>query len=166
MGITVEYSTEYLKASDPLTYGRMDPDVTAQKLHVQEFNFTQGAAAGDEGSSAGLMYFQPGRYVFFPKLSQVQWTAFGSSRVMDIGFSAYTGEDAVAVAAAPVAFDADIDVSSAGIAAMGSDVAANTGGCFTIKSSTGFSIMALVTGGTIPIAARLQGHIAFAKVGS
>ncbi len=166
MAVTVEYSTEYLKASDPRTYGVMDPDVTAQKLHVQEFNFTQGAAAGDDGSSVGLMYFQPGRYVFYPKLSQIQCSAFGASRVMDIGFSAYTGEDAVAVSAAPIAFDENIDISAAIIAAMGSDVAANTGGIFTIKSSSAFSIVALVTGGTIPAAARLTGHIAYAKVGS
>lgn len=165
MAVTTEYSTEYLKASDPRTYGRMDPDVTAQKLYVQEFNFTQGGAAGDANSTQGLMYFEPGRYVFFTKLSTLQWSGFGASRVLDVGFSAYTAEDGTSVAVAANSWDDNVDVSSAGIATLGSDVAAGTGGILTIKSSSAFSIFATVTGGTIPAAATLNGHIAYAKVG-
>lgn len=166
MAVTNEKSTEYNKVSDPRTYGRMSAEDTAQKVHFQEFNFTQGAAAGDATSTMAFFRFEPGRYKFFPRQSTVQWSAFGASRVLDIGIGAYTAEDGAAVSAAANSWDDNIDVSAAGIADMGSDLAAGTGGAITILSSTAFDVYATVAGGTIPIAATLNGHIAFAKVGS
>lgn len=166
MAVTNESSAEYLKQTDPRTNGVLDPQNSAQKVYKQEFNFTQGAAAGDDGSGALLLQLPPGRVKFYPLESAIQWSAFGASRVLDVGVAAYVGEDGVTVAAAPVAFDTDIDVSSAGKAKLGSDVAAATGAVFEYNSTEGVDVVVLCTGGTIPAAATLKGYLTYAVVGA
>lgn len=165
MAVTTENSPEFLQATDPRTNGKMDPEVTPQKIKFARFTFTQGAAAGDIGSTMGLVQLPAGRIVVFPKASLLQWSAFGASRTLDVGFAGYTGEDGVAVSGSAVAFDDDIDVSAAGVAALGSDIAAGSGGVFTFKSQSGVKLQAAVAGGTIPAAATLRGYIAYAEVG-
>jgi hypothetical protein len=167
MAVTAEFSTEYNKMTDPRTYGRLDPEDTPQKIKAHRFNFTQGAAAGDATSTQTLIYLQPGRYLILWQLSRIEWSAFGASRVLDIGISAYTGEDGTAVAVAANVADDNIDVSAAGTAAMGSDVlAAAIGGVSELKvGAGGASIFATVAGGTIPVAATLKGYVMVAEVG-
>jgi hypothetical protein len=165
MAVTNENSTEYNKATDPRTYGRLGAELTPQKIKFKRFNFTQSAAAGDANSTQNLAYFDPGRYVIFPKESLMQWSAFGAARVLDVGVSAYTAEDGTAVAVSAAQYDDNVDVSAAGVAALGSDIVAGTGGQFEIKAKTGFGIFSTVTGGTIPAAATIQGYIAYAEVG-
>lgn len=165
MAVTNETSTEFNQATDPRTYGKMDPDVTPQKAKIARFNFTQSAAAGDIASTQKLLFLPPGRIIVFPKLSFIQWTAFGAARVLDIGYAAYTGEDGVAVGALANAFDDDIDVSAAGGAAMGSDLTVGTGMLWTFKSSGGVTLLSTVAGGTIPAAATLKGYVTYAEVG-
>lgn len=166
MAVTNESSTEYLKTTDPRTYGSLTPEQAPKDIKFVPFTFTQGAAAGDATSTAQLAFLEGGRFVVLPKLSFIDWSAFGAARVLDIGLSAYTDEDGNTVAAAPTAFDEDIDVSAAGRAAMGSDIAAVTGGRFLVKSRSGVTIVATVAGGTIPAGATLTGYLAVAAVGT
>lgn len=166
MAVTTEKSTEYNQATDPRTYGRMDAEDTPQKLKSAPFNYTQGAAAGDIGSTQGLVYLPPGRYKVYWFLSRIEWSAFGASRTLDVGLGAYTAEDGTSTAAAANLADNDIDVSSAGAAAMGSDFAAGTGGVTELKvGSGGIGVFATVAGGTIPAAATLKGYLAYTEVG-
>jgi len=168
MAVTNETSAEYKDVTDPRTNGGVS-SIYFRDIQYVPFNFVQGAAAGDDGSSATLLYLQRGRYVILPKLSFIQWSAFGASRVTDIGFSAHTDEAGATVAAALTRMDENIDMSSAGSAAMGSDaVIADAAGIYlNIGGSTntdGVSVVASVTGGTIPAAAVLRGYLAVAKI--
>lgn len=164
MSVTTQGSTEYNKTTDPRTYGSLNPEQAQLDIKFIPFTHVQ-SGAGADGSSSNLVHLEAGRWVVLPKLSFIDWSAFGSSRVLDIGLGAYTGEDGVAVVAALHAFDDDIDISSAGRAAMGSDIAAVTGGRFLVKTSGGVDIIATCTGGTFPDAATLTGYLAVAKVG-
>lgn len=166
MGVTTEYSTEYLKTTDPRTYGSLNPEQAPRDIKFIPFNFTQGVAAGDAASKAVLAFLEAGRFYVLPKLSFIDWDAFGSSRVLDIGYAAYTDEDGNTVVADPDAFDDDVDVASAGRAAMGSDIAAASGGSFLFKARDGVAITATVAGGTIPAGTKLKGYLAVARVGS
>lgn len=175
MGVTNEYSTEYKKYTDPATNGYFAANGLLVPLIIQPFNFTQGAAAGDATSTMTLFKIPPGRFRFLPQLSWIQWALFGSSRTLDIGHGAYVGEDGVTVNASLARFDDDIDVSSAGKAFMGSDLAiADAAGVEFISrraslgatdALTGVNIVATVAGGTIPIGTVLRGALAFAGVG-
>lgn len=123
------------------------------------FNFTQGAAAGDAGSTADLVQLPPGLVRVFLSNSHIEWTAFGAARVLDIGYAAYVQPDGTAVVADDNAFDDNIDVSSAGNAALGSDVAALSGKMMEFNSRDGVTLFATVAGGTIPAAAGLHGWV-------
>ncbi len=169
MAVTNETSAEYKDVTDPRTNGGVS-SIYFRDIQYVPFNFVQGAAAGDDGSSATLLYLQRGRYVILPKLSFIQWSALGASRVTDIGISAHTDEAGAAVAATLTRFDENVDMSSAGSAEMGSDqVIADAAGIYlNIGGSTntdGASIVASVTGGTIPAAAVFRGYLAIAKIG-
>lgn len=168
MAVTNESSPEYKDVTDPRTNGGVDAKYFRDLQYVP-FNFTQGAAAGDATSTMTLLALQKGRYVLFPKLSIIRWSAFGASRVLDIGITAHTDEAGAAVAVSAARFDDDIDVSSAGSAAMGSDLAAadfsgvylNIGG---VSNTDGAAIVATVAGGTIPAAATLTGYLVLARI--
>lgn len=168
MAVTNETSAEYKDVTDPRTNGGVS-SVYFRDIQYVPFNFVQGAAAGDDGSSATLLYLQRGRYVILPKLSFIAWSALGASRVTDIGISAHTDETGAAVAATLTRFDENVDMSSAGSAAMGSDqVIADAAGIYLniggTSNTDGASIVASVTGGTIPAAAVFRGYLAIAKI--
>lgn len=168
MAVTNETSPEYKDVTDPRTNGGVAATYFRDLQYIP-FNFTQGAAAGDATSTMDLVYLQRGRYVILPKLSLIRWSAFGASRVLDIGITAHTDEAGAAVAASLARFDDDVDVSAAGSAAMGSDLAAadfsgvylNIGGT---TNTDGAIIRATVAGGTIPAAATLVGYLVVAKI--
>ena len=159
MPVTNETSPEFKDVTDPRANGGVSA-VYFKNLQYIPFNFVQSAAAGDATSTMDLVYLQRGRYVILPRLSQIRWSAFGASRVLDIGVTAHTDESGATVAAALARFDDDVDVSAAGTAAMGSDLAAadfsgvylNIGGT---TNTDGAIIRATVAGGTIPAAAKI-----------
>ena len=165
MAVTTEYSTEYLKKTDPRTYGYLSTNDQQIPMFMQPFTFTQGAAAGDANSLQYLWQFPPGRIVFFPKLSFYQWAAFGASRVLDIGHAAYTNESGTTVAASANRFDDNVDVSSAGSALMGSDQVIADAPGIEFVSTSGVDIYATVTGGTIPAGTVISGYLVYAHVG-
>lgn len=166
MAVTNESSTEYLKTTDPRTNGSLTPEQAPKDIDFVPFTFTQGAAAGDIGSTMKLAFLEGGRFVILPKLSFIDWSAFGAARLLDVGLAAYQDETDTTVAAQPNLFDDDVDVSAAGRAALGSDVLALTGGRYLVKTRGGASIIATVAGGTIPAGATLTGYFAVARVGA
>ncbi|WP_435310647.1 hypothetical protein [Primorskyibacter sedentarius] len=133
------------------------------RLRVKFFDFTQGAAAGDAGSTVDLVKLPAGKCRVLGALSFIEWSAFGASRVLDIGYTAHTDTDGATVAANAVALDNDINVASAGSAAMGSDAAVNLGKSLELNSKSGVTIQAACAGGTIPAGARLVGYVVYVQ---
>lgn len=147
MAVTTE-STNSVKRVDGTLAG-YDPDTFQKKASIIPFDFTQGVAAGDATSVQKLFYLPPGKR----RLLSITYktSAFGASRVLDIGNAAYTKSDGTAGSAAAEAAVADKDVSSA--------VALNTVLLnleFDSKGD-GVLIQSAVAGGTIPAGATING---------
>lgn len=127
---------------------------------AQVFNHTE-VVAGDATSVQKLFKIPAGIYRFHRGgLSQVFFSAFGASRVLDIGWEAYLDKDGVAVAADPDGLNVDIDVSAAGVAVLGLAIAI---GYKDFESRDGVWISSTVAGGTIPAAATLNGVAMFTR---
>lgn len=136
---------------------RLYPVENGGKLRIAYFEFTQGVAAGDAASTAELCRLPMGRIRIIPQLSRIAFSAFGASRVLDVGFRAYTTEGNAAVAEAANALANDIDVSSAD--ADGVPIGALLK--WDLFSTKGVTVFAQVAGGTIPAAATLKGYIIY-----
>lgn len=153
MGVTTERSTlvqvqEGTIASILSTLGS-----SALRAQVMPFSFTQGAAAGDATSTAALVKMPAGKHKVLG--IAVVCSAFGASRVLDIGYEAHTNTAGAAVNADADAFKNDLDVS----AAATSLIALNT----DMDSAAGYVVNATVAGGTIPAGATLAGWVLFAN---
>lgn len=131
------------------------------RLKTYRFSHTQ-SGAGDAGSTVELVHLPAGRFRIYGAMSRVGFSAFGTSRVLDIGWQAYTDFGGAAVAADADGIDNDINVATAGSAAMGNALAA-LDDTLVIESQTGVTIYATVAGGTIPDAAVLSGYIVIGK---
>lgn len=181
MAVTNLNSTQFGKNTDPRTNGYLVPQEYQAPLFTSIIDFNQGAAAGDSGSTVNLAKLPSGRVLFLPRLSFLQWTAFGGSGSMTIGTRAYTDENDNTVAAAAAAFDTGVSVVAAGGALMGQTLTAGTGARFTYLSkgtrngnpitdptSFGVTIFATITGGAgcIPINATFTGYITYAILGA
>lgn len=125
------------------------------------FNFAQGAAAGDIGSTAALVVLPPGGSRLYLLKSLIAFSAFGAARTLDIGHSGYTDRDGNAVAADTAAFVNDLDVSAAGTSALTGVVGSEE--TFLIESQDQVTILATVAGGTIPIDATLDGYLSVVR---
>ncbi len=134
------------------------------KLRVQYFKHTQ-SVAGDDGSSVTLCRIPAGQGVIFKQLSLIRWTAFGSSRVMDIGYAAYTERDGDAVSAGADIFEDGRDVSSANLKGviLGTGTNADDLPMYIYDSKAPIDVKALVTGGTWPLNAVVEGWICYAS---
>lgn len=164
MAVTTEKSDQVtnLEALPPV---RLNTDELAGRLRIARFSFTQGAAAGDANSTVDLVKMPVGKTVTILKnLSRIACSAFGASRVIDIGHQGFTNLDGTVVAAAiDVLLDAG-DVSAIADLAMGAGTNALTvTNTFTINSQTAALIQAIVTGGTIPAGATLTGYIVYVE---
>lgn len=162
MAVTTENSTEYaLIVSDPKIAVQVDK--WGGRLRFREFNFTQGAAAGDANSLINLVRLPVGARVI-ADLSHLKRSAFGTGRTLDIGFLAYTKQGGTAVAAVVDKFLDGLDVSAAGKAFMGTGTSASQIFKFDEAIEEGFiDVQAIVLGGTIPAAATLSGWIAYVE---
>ena len=138
-----------------------EPHDASGRLKVVRFSYTQ-AGAGDANSTVELVKLPRGRLRIYGVMSRIAFSAFGASRVLDIGWRAYEDFAGATVAADPDGIDNDINVASAGISALGNALAA-TDDTLEIESGTGVTIFATVAGGTIPDAATLTGYIVYAK---
>ncbi len=133
------------------------------KMRCIAATITQGAAAGDAGSTVIIGKLPPGPVRVIPHLCKYKVTALGSSRTMDIGHKAYQSRGDVAQtneAEDDNAFADNIDVSSATDAAF-----PNTAGQkWDMWSANGITLFATVDSGTIPAAAVFEFLIVFVDV--
>jgi len=153
MAITTEDSLEYAdQTADPVV--KLGNDELQGKVVVAHFDFTQGAAAGDDGSFVNLIRL-PGGKIRILKFDFAT-SAFGASRVMKIGNTAATNVDGkAAIAADDDAFAVGLDLALAVDVTDLSDT--------VIETFDGFDVQGTVTGGTIPAAATLKGYITYTR---
>jgi hypothetical protein len=155
MAVTNENSTEYgNQIAKPVV--KADVAVAYGKLRFLQVTFTQGAAAGDAGSSVGLIKLPAGKVALLGWLSHFDISAFGASRVLDVGWDAYKDKSGTAVVADDNGLDDNLDVSSASAVAIGSIIG---GDVKVFESLNGVVLRATVAGGTIPAGATIKGGV-------
>lgn len=159
MAVTTEKSTQLANAAASPKVLNFASDVGG-KVRIDYFDYTQ-AVAGDIGSTVELVTLPRGRVRILSKLSNIYWSAFGSSRTLSIGTRAYKTIDGVDVAEAAAALDSAVDVSAAAAAVIGSALTLAKSIVWT--SQGGIGIFATVAGGTIPLNATLTGWVAYTK---
>jgi len=152
MAITNQDSTEFTQQTtfpiDPLETNEFQG-----RERIAHFTHAQ-VGAGDADSTVELIKMPGGKV----RITEIVFatSAFGASRVLDIGFRAHTNIDAVtAVAEDQDAFSANLDVSAAVDIRDLVDV--------LVESFDGFDIFAKVEGGTIPDLATLAGFIRYVR---
>lgn len=158
MAVTAQKSTQLTNAEAVPVVRTHGVDLSG-KLRVAYFDFTQDGA-GDATSTVDLVELPNGRVRVYPELSHIKFSAFGASRVLDIGYLAHTDQNGDAVSADTDYFATDVDVSSAGTAKLSEALDAATTKLF--QSRDGVVIQANVAGGTIPDAATLSGFVVYA----
>lgn len=153
MAVTNENSTEFAnQTASPVV--PLEPNEFQGSIQIAHFDFTQGVAAGDANSTLELIRMKAGRV----RIVDIEFacSAFGASRVLDIGYRAHTNIDGVtAVAEDDNAYSDDLDVSAAADVRDFVDV--------VTESFDGFDIFAKVTGGTIPAGATVKGVIRYVR---
>lgn len=156
MATTAQSSTEYTNATaTPVTIANPDQGGSIRYLPV---TFTQ-SGAGDASSTVDLAFLPAGRVRVIGPLCTLDISAFGASRTLDIGWTAYTDLDGAAVAADADGLDDGLDVSSASAVPLGTVV--GDGDTYMFESRDGVTLQATVLGGTIPDAATIKGFIAY-----
>lgn len=131
------------------------------KLRIQYFTIPAVAVAGDANTTFDLCDLPPGRVRVIPALSQVTCSAWGSSRVLDIGHRAYVKVDPNYTTTITESEDDDaftptaIDVSAAVTVRVGALPK------FDLYSKSGVRVFATVTGGTVPQNATLSGFLVY-----
>jgi hypothetical protein len=159
MAVTAQSSTEYTNQNaTPVTV--MDSITNNGKVNFAKVTFTQ-SGAGDATSTVNLIDLPAGKVRFLGNMSALECSAFGASRVLDIGWTAYTDIDGAAVTADADGLDNDLDVSAAARLGLGTNTAVADGGTYVFESQTGVTLQATVAGGTIPDGATLKGVIAY-----
>ena len=144
-----DFLAEHLKAGV-----RQFPIDDYGKVRLMHFNVVP-AVTGDAGSTARLLVLPHGRIRLIPNLSRFWTGAFGASRVLNIGYAAYTKEGGVDEVADPDAFVAANDVSAIGTAKV-----LGTTRKYDMFSRKGITVTAQVTGGTWPSGTVLEGYLA------
>lgn len=136
-----------------------NPEDVGGKLRLYRFDFNQGSVAGDAASRQSLCRIAPGRGYIVPILSRSKWSAFGASRLLDIGVGTYTKPDGTVVAATADTIDDGRDVNAAGVAFLGAGTNGVTD-AISYNAQNEIVISSTVAGGTIPASATLNGWIA------
>lgn len=121
-------------------------------VNCMPIDFTQSAAAGDATSTQAITVMPAGKHKI---LSIVLVTsAFGASRVLDVGYEAHTKSDGTtAVTASANAFKDDLDVANAATTRI--DLNRD------MDSRAGYVVSTTVVGGTIPAGATIKGYVTF-----
>lgn len=130
------------------------------KLRFLYGKATQGAAAGDDGSSVKLFKLPQGRKRIITYLSRYKVSALGAARVMKVGYDAYYDRSAINSDPQPASDNAFM----AGIAMTNATDAlwpTTAGIKYDIFSRDEVWIRATITGGTIPAAATFEMLLAY-----
>lgn len=150
--------------SDQITALTTYPIVNAEqadvggKVRTRRFTHTQ-SGAGDATSTVELVQLPAGRVRVLLDQSVIANSAFGASRVLDIGYAAYTDFSGTTVAASANGIKNDLDVSAAATNTMAG--AAGAEPTLAFNSKTGVTLYCTVAGGTIPDGATLKGYVQF-----
>lgn len=166
MAVTTEVSTQLTNVA---AGKKLQTPVDLGSMYIIFFDFTQGAAAGDIGSTVGVGDLPAGRWHFIGDLSQLHCDAFGAARTLDFGWAAYIdgADNITTVVADDNGLDDDVDVSAALAAGskLGTALAAGTGRRKLFNVGVGgVRLFFTVAGGTIPAATKINGHLTFVKV--
>ncbi len=157
MAITNEKSTQITKLSAQPRQ-ELAVDQVAGRLRVARFDFTQGAVAGDVGSTAELCRLPAGARIL-ANLSYIRWSAFGVARTLDVGLRAHkNAQTGAQVAEAAAALVNDLNVASAGVANLASN-GTIAGDSYKVAGEA--DVFATVAGDTIPAGATLKGDIVY-----
>lgn len=158
MALTAEKSVQLANA-DLLPDVKNQTTASRGKKRVEYFTFTQGAAAGDANSTADLVELPAGRKRILLTECYVAASAFGASRTLDIGYTAYRDFAGAAVVADVDALLDGRDVSSATGALL--TVAAAADPTLLIESANAVVIQAKCLGGTLPAGATITGYVTY-----
>ncbi len=134
-----------------VTVGYLSPTQSGGRVGMVTWNHAQGATAGDATSVQRLQKLPAGKILLVR--CAVIFSAFGSSRVLDVGYEAHTTTAGAAVSAAAEGIYADIDVSAAGTK--------DTPLALPFDSADGVVLFSTVAGGTIPTTATIKGFAQF-----
>jgi hypothetical protein len=131
------------------------------KMRFQFFTLPAVAVDGDATTTIDLCDLPPGEIRILPSMSRIATSAFGASRVLDVGHRAYvkfdqTYQTTITEAESANAFINDLDVSGAV-----ADTKWSTTLKYDLYSKQGVRIFATVAGGTIPVAATINGYVAY-----
>lgn len=126
------------------------------KTRSQYFEVTQGAAAGDAGSTVQLCDLPAGPVRILPYGSIIQYSALGASRTLDVGFKQYNKGVGLEQAEEEDALIDGLDVSSAGLAAFNAAVLKHD-----VYSTSGIRVFGTIKGGTIPAGATISGIVQY-----
>lgn len=121
------------------------------EVRRREFNVTTIAGVADD--TIGLIKLEAGPVNVVGIVLIDGWSAFGTSRTMNLGHEAYADVDENVQAENLTAFDSARSVASAGSAEIWLNKP------FSIKGT--FTIVAQIQGGTIPAAATLKGYVLY-----
>lgn len=128
------------------------------KVRFQYFKVSALGVALAQNGTIGLCWLPPGRKRVLPHLSRVSTSAFGAARTLSIGHDAYMkrppGETVEALNAS--AFVNALDVSGA-VSAVAMAAALK----YDMYSLDEVLVFATVGGGTMPVAATLEGYLAY-----
>jgi len=158
MAVLTQDSTEFANnVADPVVLNPVDK--WGGRLRYYEFNHTQ-VGAGDANSLINLLEIPPGSRVI-PKQSLIDHTALGAATLLDIGFTAHTDKDNVAIAAIVDKFLDGLDVAAVGSVFMGTGTNAEPVSFkFNEEVREGkVGIQAKVLAAGIPDAAVLKGYM-------
>jgi len=128
-------------------------------IRYAQFDFTQGAAAGDATSTAALVKLPAGKVRVLLSQSFVAFSAMGTATTMDLGHLAYVDQDGVDVAVDPNDLDDGVDVSSAGTLIPAGTLGGGENKEFSSRS--GVTITAQFNDAELPIGGTLNGHFAY-----
>lgn len=155
MAVTTEYSDVATAQRSPsLT---VDADLFSSRVLSVTFQFTQSAAPGDINSLC-VLFQTPANARLLSQQSWLRHSAWGTARLVSVGWLAYTDEYGDTQAANLTGITSGLDVAAAGTKQVGLSVTPGQSFLFT----TPRWLVAQVTGGTVPAAATLSGTFQFA----
>lgn len=159
MAVTAQKSTQ-VGNMDAQPVNALKPDELHGRVRIAFFAFTQ-VGAGDANSTVDLVKLPPNTRLL-KNVSRIGNSAFGASRTLDIGLTAYTKQDASTESAAIDSIMDGLDVSGAAAnVALGVGTNADDNPTIDLDNRDYVIVQAKVLGGTIPGGATLEGYFEY-----
>lgn len=136
----------------------VESDLFSGRVVCVTFQAVQGAAAGDANSLVVLCQTPTGRSRLLSLQSWLRHSAWGTARLVSLGWLAYVDAHGVTQVANLTGITSGLDVAAAGVKQVG--LSTTPGQSFLFETPRW--LVAQVTGGTIPAAATLSGTVLFA----